>query len=210
MPVLVNFKICDNAPECNGITACKSGALSWDAKRQTIAIDNSKCASCGACVCCPVNAIVVAKDDAEYEKLKKEISDDPRRRSDLYIDRYGAQPIHPGFLTKPKDFPAQILRARGIAAAEFFSDDSVRCMLHSIPVKKLLNEKIKFRKVKVAAGHPLLEKYGIKKLPALVFFRDGEMIGKIEGYYQTSDISKVRSLIEKIIPAGKRTDKSAR
>lgn len=206
MPVLVNFKICDNAQECNGITACKNGALAWDDAKETIVIDNSKCTSCGTCVCCPVNAIMVARDDAEYEKLKKEISDDPRRRSDLYIDRYGAQPIHPGFLTKPKDFPAQILRARGIAAAEFFSDDSVRCMLHSIPVKKLLNEKIKFRKVKVAAGHPLLRKLGIKKLPALVFFRDGKLLGKIEGYFTTAETDKLHRRIRDII----RTDKSAR
>ena len=30
MAVLVNFKICDNAKECGGITVCPTGALSYD------------------------------------------------------------------------------------------------------------------------------------------------------------------------------------
>ena len=47
MPVLINFKICDNAKECNGIEVCPTGALSWNEEDQTIEIDNSKCIECG-------------------------------------------------------------------------------------------------------------------------------------------------------------------
>ena len=121
MPVLINFKICDNAQECNGIAACKAGALSWDSKKKTIVIDNYKCISCGVCApTCMVDAIKVAKTDAEYKKFKKEIDEDPRRREDLLVDRYGAQPMHKAFLTRQKGFDREILTYHDLAVAEFF------------------------------------------------------------------------------------------
>ncbi|RLG13363.1 MAG: hypothetical protein DRN66_04295 [Candidatus Nanohalarchaeota archaeon] len=62
MPVLINFKICDNAKECNGIDICPTEALFWGEKNNTIIIENSKCISCGKCEkACLVNAINVAK-----------------------------------------------------------------------------------------------------------------------------------------------------
>ena len=79
MSVLINFKICDNAKECGGIEVCSTGALSWDDKKETIVIDNTKCISCGLCEkACPIGAITVAKTEEEYEKIKKKIDDDPR------------------------------------------------------------------------------------------------------------------------------------
>ena len=95
MAVLINFKICDNAKECGGIEVCKTGALSWDEKKQKIKIDNTKCVSCGRCMkMCPVQAIFVAKNAEEYAKIDKEIKKDKRKISDLFIDKYGAAPLH--------------------------------------------------------------------------------------------------------------------
>ena len=101
MGVLINFKICDNAKECGGIEVCPTGALYWDEEKESITIDNSKCTSCEKCIeACPVDAIKVGKTDEEYQELKKEIDNDPRKRSDLFVDRYGAQPIHDAFLVE--------------------------------------------------------------------------------------------------------------
>ena len=36
MPVLINFKICDNAKECGGIEVCPTGALSYDDENKSI------------------------------------------------------------------------------------------------------------------------------------------------------------------------------
>lgn len=196
MPVLINFKICDNAKECSGIEVCPTGALSWDEKKKTIAIDNSKCISCGKCEeACPVGAIKVAKDEKEYKRIKKEIEEDSRRASDLFIDRYGATPIHPAFLIDPSKFEIQILEATRLAVAELFNNDSIRCLLYSIPIKELFKDfDVKYRKVEVKRNQ-LLKKYKIKELPALLFFDNGELIGKIEGYYE---IKEKKELIEKI------------
>ncbi|MGK3946424.1 4Fe-4S dicluster domain-containing protein, partial [Streptomyces caeruleatus] len=82
-PVLINFKICDNAQECNGIAVCPTGALSWDKNKKSIKIDNEKCISCKKCEkSCMVNAIHVAKNEEEYEKIEEEIKHDSRKVSD--------------------------------------------------------------------------------------------------------------------------------
>ncbi|HQF36684.1 MAG TPA: hypothetical protein PLL26_03535 [Candidatus Dojkabacteria bacterium] len=57
MPVLINFKICDNSPFCDGISACPTGALYFDSQKGKICIDQSKCIECGKCTCCSVGAI---------------------------------------------------------------------------------------------------------------------------------------------------------
>ena len=54
MAILVNFKICDNAPECLAPPACPTGAIIWNEEKKTLEIDNSKCTSCGLCIpTCP-------------------------------------------------------------------------------------------------------------------------------------------------------------
>jgi len=196
MPVLINFKICDNSEDCSGIEVCPTRAFYWDRKNKTITVDNSKCINCGKCEeACPVDAIRVAGTEEEYKKIKKEIDEDPRKVSDLFIDRYGAQPIHPAFLIPQSEFDVQILRSTKPAVVELFNNDSIECMLRSISIKKLFEDvDVKYRKIE-AKDNSLLEKYGVKKPPALLFFRDGKLAGKIEGYY---DVEKKEEIIKKV------------
>lgn len=200
MPVLINFKICDNSEDCSGIEVCPTKAFFWDGKNRTIAVDESKCVTCGACEkACPVGAIRVARTEEEYRKIKKEIDEDPRKVSDLFVDRYGAQPIHSGFLIPQGKFEVQILRSTKLAAVEVFNNDSIECMIKSIPVKELFkNMDIKYRKIEVK-GNSLPEKYGIKNMPTLLFFRDGKLLGKIEGYYNEDSREELLKKINEII-----------
>jgi len=195
MPVLINLKICDNAKECGGIAVCPVGALTWDKNKKSIKIDNAKCLSCGMCVAeCPVEAIFVAQDEKGRKKIQKEIDIDPRKRTDLFVDRYGAQPIQKTFLIVEKYFKKEVLETEKIMAVEFFTGDSVMCLLKSIPMKELLkNHDIEYRKMEISQG--LAKKYGIKKFPALAFFQKGKLIGKVEGYY---DKKKKEELVKRI------------
>ena len=60
MPVLINFKICDNCADCNGIRVCPVGAFHWDEENRSIAVDKEKCMGCEACVgACPVSTITI-------------------------------------------------------------------------------------------------------------------------------------------------------
>lgn len=199
MSVLINFKICDNAEECSGIAACKTGALSWDDKNKTIKIDNSKCISCDLCESsCMVHAIKVTKTTEEYEKYKEEIEQDQRKMSDLYLDRYGAQPIIPAFFIKEDKFDQEILKSHKPVVVELFNDESIMCMLRSIPIKELFKD-IEIKYCKVEASDKLKNKYGIKQFPALLFFREGKSLGKIEGYFENSANEKLKNKIAKIL-----------
>ena len=199
MPVLINFKICDNAKECNGIAVCPTGALTWDEKKKSIKIDNEKCISCGLCEkSCMVNAILVARDKKEYAKMEKEIKADKRKVADLFVDRYGAQPIGLPFLITEEKFELEVLGSDNLVAVEMFTDDSTMCLLKSIPIKELLKDYVvKYRKIET--GKKLANKYGIKKLPALAFFKKGKMIGKVEGYYDKKKKDELMGKIEKIM-----------
>ena len=196
MSVLINFKICDKSPDCSGIAVCPTDALYWDNENKMIGIDNSKCTSCDLCEkACMVHAIHVAKTDKEYERIKKEIDADPRKASDLFVDKYGAEPVDPAFILAQENFDFEILQSTKPAIVELFNDDSIECLLESIPVKNLIGHfDIRYRKIGID-DKVLLERYSVKELPALLFFKDGELIGKIEGYF---DIKRKNELIEKI------------
>ncbi|MFA6268200.1 MAG: 4Fe-4S dicluster domain-containing protein [archaeon] len=200
MPVLINFKICDNASECNGAAICHTHAISWDEKNKTLVIDNSKCISCGKCVpTCMVDAIKVAKTQTKFEKIKKEFDKDKRKISDLFVDRYGAQALHRAFIINEAKFDIEVEKYPRLVVAELFNDQSIVCLYCSIPIKDLFPKMdIKYRKVAISDNF-LLDKFGVKTLPALVFFNDGKFLGKVEGAFPPEKQSELSSLISKIL-----------
>lgn len=208
MPVLINFKICDNSKDCNGPKVCPKGAFYWDEKRKTIAVDNEKCISCGLCEkSCPVGAIRVARTKEEFKKIKKEINEDPRKISDLFVDRYGAAPTGPTFQIPQSKFNIQILESTQLAVVEFFSRSSIKCLLHSIPIKSLFEDidiKLKYRKIEVKEKDLILKKYKVVELPALLFFKKGKLFGKLEGRYGFGQMKELLKRIKEIISKGKK------
>jgi NAD-dependent dihydropyrimidine dehydrogenase PreA subunit len=212
MSVLINFKICDNSCECGGIKICPNGALFWDTKNNKIGIDNEKCISCGICVKeCPIGAIKVANNKKEYDKLKGEIDDDPRKISDLFIERYGAMPIDPDVLIEDNELENEIRIHSRPLFVELFKDDDLMCLRKSIPINELIpRENIIFRKVRIVNTKNISKKYNIKKFPCLLVFREGKIEGKIEGYFGEENEKKMKKLIKdiliKIIP--KRSSKN--
>jgi NAD-dependent dihydropyrimidine dehydrogenase PreA subunit len=196
MPAIINFKICDNSEDCNGISVCPTKAIYFDKNKKSIVIDDDKCTSCGICVeSCPVSAIFVGKTKQEFEKIKKDISNDPRKISDLFVDRYGAQPIDDAFFIISDKFDVQILKSTKLAVAEIFDKKSIMCLKCSIPISELFKDiDVKYRKV-FDDARIISKKYSVKKRPCLLFFKDSKLIGKIEGYYEVKDRNK---LIEKI------------
>lgn len=200
MPVLINFKICDNAKECGGIAVCPTGAISYDEKKESLVIDNEKCISCGLCEKeCPIGAINVAKNEEEYNKIKETIENDPRTTKDLFVDRYGAAPLSEFFMIEPKDIDKKIINNE-IVIIELYNDDSIQCLLKSIPIKELVkdfSESTLFYKSE--CNDSVKKEYKLKELPALLVFEKGNLLGKVEGYYDENQKEKLIGQIKKII-----------
>ena len=200
MAVLVNFKICDNAKECGGVAVCPTGALTWNEEKETLEIDNEKCIACGMCESeCPIGAIRVAHDDEEYKKLQKEIDDDPRTTKDLFVDRYGAVPLSEFFMIEGNEIDSRL--TEGIVLVECYEDETIQCLLKSIPIKEITYGMPKDTLFyKVAADDDLKEKYDLTELPALLVFKNKKLLGKVEGYYEVDQkdefISKINELLK--------------
>jgi hypothetical protein len=147
-----------------------------------------------------VGAIKVARNETEYQKIKQDIEKDPRKATDLFTDRYGAETINEAYTID--DFNLAVIESNGLMAVEFSSPDSIQCLIQSIPIKELFDRiNIKYRRqiVENSDNNELVKKYKIKEFPSLLFFKDGKLIGKIEGYYEYSQKDELITQIKKII-----------
>ena len=200
MAVLVNFKICDNAKECGGVAVCPTGALFYDDEKESIIIDNNKCVSCGRCESeCPIGAIMVARTDEEYVKIKDEIDNDARTTKDLFVDRYGATPLSEFFIVEPDDIEFKVNK-NGITLVELYNDDSIQCLLKSIPIKELSKDLPKDTLFyKVEATENIIHKYNIDELPSLLIFKKENLLGHVDGYYTSDSKEEMINKIKKIV-----------
>ena len=202
MAVLINFKICDNDKACSGKTTCSNGVFEWDEIKNTLTINNEKCVSCGLCEkACMVSAIRVAKTKEEYEKIKKEFDEDSRTINDLLVDRYGATPIDEAMIANEEEIEIKLLDAQRPLVVELYNEDSIMCLLKSIPIKEIANnfdKETRYRKIEVVS-EKLLKEYKIKELPALIFFKNNKILGKIEGYYSSENKQELVDRIKKIL-----------
>ncbi len=202
MSILINFKMCDNAKECNGVTVCPTGALSYDDKKKTLVIDNNKCISCGKCVnACPIGAISVTKTEEEYKIKQKEIDDDQRTIEELFVNRYGAEPMS-SFQTISYEGLKKQVKLGHMMFIEVYNNDSIECLVKSIPVKEIVEE---FKDTplyyKLESNKEIEEEYGISSFPSLLIFKDGKFIGKVDGYYTVNEkdefIKKIKKVLKK-------------
>lgn len=203
MPVVINYKICDLAPECGGIEVCPTGAFFYNKETKRPEVDNKKCISCGLCAReCPVEAILVAKTEEEYRKFVEKVKNDPRLEKELWRERLGCQPARtPPLATVVAldNFTREVVEAKGWVALDVWSEDSLDCRYHSVLWEDLgAVDKVSLKKLDGGKYPELAKKLRVNKLPALLFFKDGKEVGRREGYIYFRDKSEVVKQIKEL------------
>lgn len=199
MPTIINYKICDQAPVCGGVEVCPVGAFYYNKKTKRIEVDNTKCISCGACAkTCPIGAIAVVKTQKEYEELKREIENDPRRAEDLFVDRFGADIINKKCIIKPEKLEEKVLNEKK-CLIELFDLDQAKCLLKSIPYHEIVKatDYKKYYRCNVGDDKAILKKYKIKQLPAFLVCQNGKfkvVAGYLEEGEKESLFAKINSI----------------
>jgi len=199
MPVLVNFKICDNADVCSGVAVCPTRAIYWDAENKTLQTDNSKCTCCGKCAeACPAGAIAVANNESEFQQLKKDIDADPRTIKDLMVERYGASPIEESILISVSEAISEIKTNKILLAIEVVNELDTACLIDSVPIAELF-DCAEYRHRKITSNDSnygqFSKMYGISKIPALILFIAGKPILKVDGMVHNRNLDERESLI---------------
>jgi len=204
MKALINFKICDNAPECGGVAVCPTEAMYFDEEKKTIIVDEEKCINCGLCENeCPIGAIMVPKSNDEYILFQKYIEEDPRTIEDLFVDRFGAATVSEFFIINKNKFNEKISNEK-LTIIELYDSEIAECLLKSIPIKdisKELNEETFF--YKIDKEMELIERYNIQELPVLMFFKNNELLGKIEGYHSIDQFDDLKIKLKNIKESNK-------
>lgn len=195
MSVLINKKVCDNAKECSCIEECPSKAFYFDQEKNTIAVINNLCTKCRICmIACPAGAVKVARNEEEYQRIKKEYHEDIRTEEELFVDRYGAAPINEDYLFDIELLEELILDSNRPLLVELFKDDeTIHCLIQSIPISEIINElnnNATYRKVEVI-DNGQLGKYNIKTCPSLLLVENGKVIKTFEGFCHIKEKEKL-------------------
>ncbi len=191
MPAIINYKICDQANACGGISACPVGAFSYNDKKKHLEIDNDKCISCGKCVgTCPIGAIGVAKTQEEFEDLKQIIENDPRSSEDLFVDRFGADIISNDKTINFTEINSAISSSSKLLI-EIFNDDSIQCLLKSIPYSEIAKNTEYTNYLRSNIEDKDGASFGIKSLPCLLVCDDGKIKKVINKYYELDEKQKL-------------------
>ena len=193
MSIKFNFNMCDNSPECSGLVACPTGAIYWDedginalGTKGTLCVDNSKCISCGACVGeegCPIGAILFSKTETDFGR-EGEVDTDQVKA--LFVERYGAEAIDEALCIS--DLKILHEEDNKVIVIEEFSDSSIQCLLHSIPVASILGKIQQLMGVTDIAYYKYFNESckDDEDFPKLSIYKGGDLLVQISGYYDDS------------------------
>ena len=85
-----------------------------------------------------------------------------------------------------------------MAVVDFFADWCMPCLMMAPVIEELAEDmkEVKFVKIDVDDNSELSEKYEIRSIPTLIFFKNGKMLDKIIGGMDEYDLKKkIDSLI---------------
>jgi thioredoxin 1 len=96
------------------------------------------------------------------------------------------------------DFEAEVLGAKGLVLADFYSDSCVPCKRMSpvlAEIEEAYTEGFSIVKININFDAQLAEKYEVLAAPTLIFFKNGEEAARLRGAVKKAEITEI---IEKL------------
>jgi len=96
-----------------------------------------------------------------------------------------------------KEFESEVLKKEGITVVDFYADWCGPCKIMAPVLDELAEKKpdINVRKLNVDENPTSATKYGIRGIPTLLFFKDGEIVKTKVGGQSLNDLI---SIVEEI------------
>jgi NAD-dependent dihydropyrimidine dehydrogenase PreA subunit len=201
--IIFNYKICDKAPECGGISACPVGAITYDDVAKRPVWHRELCTFCLKCTlpdACPVGAILFAGDESQEKAIIDSINSDPRTESWLWQERYGVTPSVSSpvaTVITPENFESSAFDP-GQKLIDVWHPDNQDCRLHSPLFSDILKgiENISIFKLNAADYPDLAKRLNISVYPSLIC-TDGDARTVIaEGYIPEANLTAINQVIK--------------
>ena len=205
MPALFNYKRCDGfhgcaqPQDCEGVKVCPTGAIRHafrkDAKIPTI--DLAQCIDCGKCKgCCPAGVIFYYQTEAEKKKIKQFIEEDGITPEEIWEQRYGVQPNKQCSVLTTKTFPTT---SSGLHAVDFWDKENLLCRVNAIKIDDLPIRGFQYHKLSLDDFPEFKNRYRLRIVPSLLFFKEGIEIGRLEGALGTDLLNEAVSETKKLL-----------
>lgn len=92
------------------------------------------------------------------------------------------------------NFAQEIEGHAGVAMVDFWAEWCGPCKMIAPLVEKLAGEyegKVKIRKLDVDENGATMQKYGVRSIPAILFFKDGKVVDQVVGAFPAKITEKV-------------------
>ena len=200
MPVLIDYRACDDSPHCGSARACSHGAITYNPSRKKIEVDNSKCTDCAICVrYCPSGAVKFARNEAELKKIEADIASSNLSKDDLLERQYGARPGDPRSTGQNLEhvdcdtFEEEVLRSPVPVAVDFWAEWCAPCRILAPTFKAIAAQydgRMKFFKLDTEACQDIPYQYGIRSIPTVLFFDRGRVVAREIGAVPKKQLQK--------------------
>jgi thioredoxin 1 len=97
-----------------------------------------------------------------------------------------------------KEFDELISNGHKLVVVDFFADWCMPCLMLAPIIEEMANEMkdVKFVKIDVDDNQELAQRFQIRSIPTLIFFKDGEEVDKVVGGMDADSLEeKINNLI---------------
>ena len=98
-------------------------------------------------------------------------------------------------------FATEIEGHAGVAMVDFWAEWCGPCRMIAPLVDQIATEydgKVKVRKLDCDENSATMMKYGVRSIPAILFFKDGKVVDQVVGAFPSKISEKVKALTEKV------------